>query len=110
MAIAAGAGETSTDINPRRWWTLGVLSLGLVIIGVDLTILNVALPTIQRTFTATASALQWMVDSYALIFAGLLLTMGALGYRFGHRLALQVGLIVLPVRASGPYLRKPAII
>ena len=71
-----------------------MLSLSLVIIGLDLTILNVALPTIQRTFSATASALQWMVDAYALVFAGLLLPIGALGDRFGRRRVLQVGLIV----------------
>ena len=78
----------------RRWWTLGVLALSLVIIGLDNTVLNVALPTLQRTFHATAAELQWMVDAYVLVFAGLLLTMGALGDRFGRARALQVGLVV----------------
>lgn len=81
----------------RRWWTLGVLSLSLVIIGLDNTVLNVALPTLQRTFQATAAQLQWMVDAYVLIFAGLLLTMGALGDRFGRARALQVGLVIFAV-------------
>jgi EmrB/QacA subfamily drug resistance transporter len=81
-------------IHARRWWTLGVLSLSLVIIGLDNTVLNVALPTLQRTFHATASELQWMVDAYVLVFAGLLLTMGALGDRFGRARALQLGLVV----------------
>ena len=54
----------------RRWKTLGVLSLSLVIIGLDNTILNVALPTLQDEFGASASKLQWMVDSYLLVFAG----------------------------------------
>ncbi|HYU50037.1 MAG TPA: DHA2 family efflux MFS transporter permease subunit [Candidatus Limnocylindria bacterium] len=90
----------STDPNAgsrayaRRWWTLGVLCLSLVLIGLDNTVLNVALPTIQRTFSATASELQWMVDAYVLVFAGLLLTMGALGDRFGRARALQIGLII----------------
>src|SRR3989442_15531741 len=79
---------------PRRWWTLGVLCLSLVLIGLDNTVLNFALPTIQRTFHASASDLQWMVDAYVLVFAGLLLTMGALGARFGRARALQAGLIV----------------
>src|SRR5438552_6511800 len=78
----------------RRWWTLGVLCLSLVLIGLDNTVLNVALPTIQRTFHASASDLQWMVDAYVLVFAGLLLTMGALGDRFGRARALQAGLLI----------------
>jgi EmrB/QacA subfamily drug resistance transporter len=81
-------------IYRRRWATLMVLSLSLVIIGLDNTILNVALPTLVRELGATASQLQWMVDAYILVFAGLLLTMGALGDRFGRKLALTVGLII----------------
>jgi EmrB/QacA subfamily drug resistance transporter len=78
----------------RRWKTLGVLSLSLVIIGLDNTILNVALPTLQDHFHASASRLQWMVDSYMLVFAGLLLVFGTLGDRFGRKLALQAGVSV----------------
>jgi len=78
----------------RRWWALLVLCLSLVVIGMDNTILNVTLPTLARDLQATASELQWMVDSYVLVFAGLLLTMGALGDRFGRKLALNVGLLV----------------
>ena len=78
----------------RRWWTLGVLSTNLLIIGLDNTILNVAIPTLQREFGASATSLQWMVDAYILVFAGLLLTMGSLGDRYGRRLALQVGLVI----------------
>src|SRR5262245_11077105 len=86
--------EPDPRVHARRWWTLGVLSLSLVIIGLDNTVLNVALPTLQRTFHATAAELQWMVDAYVLVFAGLLLTMGALGDRFGRARALQVGLVL----------------
>ncbi len=78
----------------RRWWTLAVLSLSLVIIGLDNTILNVALPTLQQDLSASASQLQWMVDSYILVFAGLLLTMGAIGDRFGRAKALVIGLLI----------------
>ncbi len=78
----------------RRWWILGLLSMSLLIIGLDNTILNVALPTLQREFDASATSLQWMVDAYILVFAGLLLTMGSLGDRFGRKRALQVGLVV----------------
>jgi EmrB/QacA subfamily drug resistance transporter len=73
---------------------LAVLSLSLVIIGLDNTILNVALPSIQERFDASTSQLQWVVDSYLLVFAGLLLTAGTLGDRFGRKRALQGGLIL----------------
>jgi EmrB/QacA subfamily drug resistance transporter len=84
-------------IHRRRWATLGVLSLSLVVIGLDNTILNVALPTLVRELGATQSQLQWMVDAYILVFAGLLLTMGALGDRYGRKLALTVGLVIFGV-------------
>jgi EmrB/QacA subfamily drug resistance transporter len=97
----------------RRWWILGVLCLSLLIIVVDNSILNVALPTLARPdsqggLDATNSQLQWIVDSYVLVFAGLLLTAGSLGDRFGRRGALQVGLVVfglsslLAAMASSP--------
>ena len=81
----------------RRWKTLGVLSLSLLIIGLDNTVLNVALPTLQTHFAASASTLQWIVDAYLLAFAGVLLTMGTLGDRFGRKRALQAGLVVFGV-------------
>lgn len=76
----------------RRWWILAILSLSLVIIGLDNTVLNVALPTLQKHFSASASELQWMVDAYILVYAGLLLVLGALGDKFGRKRALQIGL------------------
>ena len=90
---------TSTDFKTstkyrRRWFTLVTLSMSLLIIGLDNTILNVAIPTLQREFNASATSIQWMVDSYILVFAGLLLTMGALGDRFGRKRALQAGLVI----------------
>jgi EmrB/QacA subfamily drug resistance transporter len=84
-------------IYRRRWLTLVVLSLSLLIIGLDNTVLNVALPTLVRDLQATGSELQWMVDAYVLVFAGLLLTAGALGDRFGRKLALNAGLIIFGV-------------
>ena len=77
----------------RRWATLGVLCICLLVIGLDNTILNVALPTLARDLGATGSQLQWMVDAYTLVFAGLLLTAGSIGDRFGRRKALFAGLI-----------------
>jgi len=80
--------------HARRWKTLAVLALSLLIIGLDNTVLNVALPTLQTHFGASGSTLQWIVDAYLLSFAGLLLTMGTLGDRFGRKRALQSGLLI----------------
>jgi EmrB/QacA subfamily drug resistance transporter len=71
---------------------LGVLSLCVVVIGVDNTILNVALPSIVRALGASGSQLQWMVDAYTIVFACLLLTAGSLGDRYGRRRMLMFGL------------------
>ncbi len=81
----------------RRWLILIVLCFSLLVIVLDNSILNVALPTIQRELHASTSELQWMVDSYTLVFAGLLLTAGSLGDRFGRLPALQFGFIVFGI-------------
>ena len=78
----------------RRWWTLGVLCLSLVMIVVANASLNVALPTLVKDLHASSSSLQWIVDAYSLVFAGLLLTAGSFGDRYGRRLALNVGLVI----------------
>jgi MFS family permease len=85
---------TAQTIHDRRWWTLVILSASLLVISLDNTILNVALPTISRELDASSGQLQWIVDSYTLVFAGLLLTMGALGDRFSRRGALAAGLAI----------------
>ena len=92
----------------RRWKTLGVLSLSLVIIGLDNTILNVALPTLQHEFDASPSKLQWMVDSYLLVFAGLLLVFGTLGDRFGRKRALQAGVSIFGLASLGALIADSA--
>jgi EmrB/QacA subfamily drug resistance transporter len=87
------------EVHRRRWLTLAVLCLSLIVIIVDNSILNVALPTLSRPASqgglgAADSDLQWIVDSYVLVFAGLLLTAGSLGDRFGRYRALAFGLAV----------------
>ncbi len=85
----------------RRWWTLVVLSLSLLVISIDNTILNVALPTLVTELDATGSDLQWIVDSYVLVFAGLLLVMGSLGDRYGRKLALYAGFAIFGLASLG---------
>ena len=82
------------EVHQRRWTLLAVLCLSLVMVVMAVSGLNVALPTLQRELDASATMLQWIVDAYALVFAGLLLTAGALGDRFGRKGALLVGLAV----------------
>src|SRR3954470_12841933 len=91
----------SDEHDPRRWWTLAVLCLSLLVIGLDNTILNVALPTMQRDLDASAAQLQWIVDVYMLVFAGVLLTAGSLGDRFGRKRALTLGLTVFGLGSLG---------
>lgn len=92
MEIAVGPPKVSDVVHARRWWTLGTLCVALIVIGVDNTILNVALPSIVRDLNASGSQLQLMVDAYTIVFACLLLTAGSLGDRYGRRHALMFGL------------------
>src|SRR3954451_18829800 len=91
-----------TFVEERRWFTLLVLCVSLVVIVLDNTILNVALPTLAHPLSegglaASNSQLQWIVDAYVIVFAGLLLTAGSLGDRFGRYKALAFGLSVFGI-------------
>src|SRR4051794_41863245 len=99
-----------TDLKyQRRWKTLAVLALSLLIIGLDNTVLNVALPTLQEEFHASGSELQWMVDSYMLVFAGLLLPLGSLGDRIGRKKTLSAGLVIFGLASvAAPPRRSPS--
>ena len=79
--------------DPRRWRILGVLVLALVVTAIDHTVINVAMPRLVDELGASSAQLQWVVASYTIVFAGLLLTAGSLGDRFGRRHALLTGLI-----------------
>jgi EmrB/QacA subfamily drug resistance transporter len=96
-AATIAAAPAAAPPNPRRWIVLGVMCLSLLLIVMDNTIVNVAIPTLQRDLGASTSQLQWVVDAYVLVFAGLLLTMGSLGDRFGRRGALALGLSIMGV-------------
>src|SRR5215218_8031480 len=87
--------------GPRsRWLALGVLCTSLLVIVVDNTIVNVALPTLVRELDADVSELQRVVDAYTLVFAGLLLPAGALGDRHGRRRTLLAGLVVFGLAST----------
>lgn len=80
------------SVYKKRWWILAVLCLSLLIVMVGNTALNVALPKLSSDLSATNTQLQWLVDSYSLVFAGFLFLAGALGDRFGRKGILQAGL------------------
>src|SRR5689334_8012189 len=82
------------DEQHRKWWTLGAVALGLFMIMLDNTIVNVALPTIQGSLHLKISELEWVVAGYALTFGAFMLTGGKLSDLFGRRLIFVVGLIV----------------
>src|SRR5581483_8885798 len=92
--------RTPEEMHERRWWTLAVLVLSLIIIFVGNSSLNVAIPVLSRDLNATTSQLQWVVAVYSLVFAGLLFTTGALGDRYGRKGALQLGLLLYLVAAG----------
>ena len=88
------------SLYPRRWATLAVLCLSLLVITIDATIVNTTLPTLARDLGADMTGLQWIVDAYTLAFAGLLLLAGALGDRFGRERALRFGLVVFGLASA----------
>ena len=78
----------------RRWWALVALALSVLIVGIDLTVLNVALPTMAPALHASTTDLQWFVDAYSLVLAAAVLPAGLLGDRFGRKRLLMIGLAV----------------
>jgi len=90
----------------RRWTALGFLAISLLVIALDNTVLNLALPSISKDLGATATELQWIIDAYVLVFAGLLLTVGSIGDRFGRKRVLQAGLAIFGLFSLGAALSK----
>lgn len=81
----------------KRWRGLLFIGISVIVLSLDNTILNVALPSIARDLSASSSDLQWIIDGYVLVFAALLLTLGTLGDRIGRKRALQSGLVLFGV-------------
>lgn len=86
--------------HPQRWAILGVLVVSLLVVVLDNTVLNIALPTIQRDLAASQSELVWSVDSYILSFAALLFTWGVLGDRYGRKRILMIGLTLFALASA----------
>ena len=89
-------GESSSPglSRPRRLLVLGICSMSLLIVGLDITIVNVALPSIHRSLGASVSGLQWTIDAYSLVIATLLMFSGSMADRLGRRRVFQTGLVV----------------
>ena len=91
---SAAAPATDAGIYPQRWKALAVLVVGLLVVILDNTILNVALKTIQEDLGATQNELVWAINAYSLAFAALLVTWGVMGDRFGRKKILLIGLVL----------------
>ena len=92
--------QTSGAGHPRRWAILGVLVTSLLVVVLDSSILNIALPTIQKDLGADQSQLLWSVDAYILVFAALLFTWGVLGDTYGRKRILTIGLTVFAIASA----------
>lgn len=82
----------TSDRDPRRWFVLAVMSVGTLIVFLDLTVVNTALPSISLSLGASTSELQWIVDAYVVVLAGLLILAGSIGDRFGRKRWMTRGL------------------
>ncbi len=100
MSSAGDSWMTSGEGHARRWQILAVLVVSLLVVVIDNTVLNIALPTIQQDLDASQSELVWAVDSYILVFASLLFTWGVLGDRYGRKRILIIGLAIFGVASA----------
>src|SRR6266700_7904608 len=81
----------------RRWWALGALALSVLVVGLDLTVLNLVLPTLAGALHASTGDLQWFIDAYSLVLAAALLPAGLLGDRFGRKKLLTGALVLFGI-------------
>src|SRR6202000_1185375 len=91
-----------TDVTPsaRRWWALVAIAASVLVVGLDLTVLNLALPTMSVSLHATTGDLQWIVDSYRLVLGALIPPAGLLGDRYGRKRLLIVCLVLFGVSSA----------
>src|SRR5271168_4565630 len=88
------------ESSARRWWALIAIAASVLVVGLDLTVLNLALPTIANDLHASTSDLQWFSDAYSLVLAAAMLPAGLLGDRFGRKKVLLVALVLFGVSSA----------
>src|ERR1700743_319763 len=88
----------STNVR-RPWLILWICCMSLLIVGIDVTIVNVARPSIRQDLHASLSGLQWSVDAYTLVIGSLLMASGSTADRFGRRRVFQAGLALFTLRS-----------
>ncbi|MEJ5920612.1 MFS transporter [Corynebacterium sp. H78] len=100
QGVEGGSTQSVQAPHPHRWWALAVLACGIVILAVDMTVLNFALPAISRDLQPSGTQLLWIIDIYAFALASLLITMGTLGDRIGRRKLLLIGIAGFAVASA----------
>src|SRR5580693_4039224 len=88
------------DDSARKWWALVAIAASVLVVGLDLTVLNLALPTISTDLHASTSDLQWILDSYSLVLAAVMLPAGLLGDRFGRKKVVLFALALFGVSSA----------
>ncbi len=98
--MTSPSAPSGAEPNPKRWAILAVLVVSLLIVVLDNSVLNIALPTIQRDLGPTQSQLLWAIDAYVLVFAALLFTWGVLGDKYGRKRILLIGLTIFLIGSA----------
>ena len=93
MSKSAPVGSAEAVKDPRRWWALAALSLAVLLVSVDNTILALAIPSLAESLKPSPTELLWIGDIYSFVLAGLLITMGNVGDRIGRKKLLMIGLV-----------------
>jgi EmrB/QacA subfamily drug resistance transporter len=93
--------DENASVSGRRWLVLAVMSVGTLIVFLDDTVVNTALPRLSVDLRASIGGLQWVVDAYVLVLAGLLLLCGSLGDRYGRKRVMTAGLVVFAAASAG---------
>ncbi|MEP6986209.1 MAG: MFS transporter, partial [Chloroflexota bacterium] len=101
MTTFMSVDESAMPGFKTRWKGLIFIGVALLVISLDNTILNIAIPSLSRDLNANIGDLQWIIDAYTLVFAALLMTMGSISDRFGRKRALQIGLVMFGIGSLG---------
>src|SRR5437588_8304288 len=97
MSLRSRPATDHAPARQQRLLILGICCMSLLIVGLDSTIVNIALPAIHRSFHSSFSGLQWTIDAYTLVIASLLMLSGSTADRIGRRMVFQIGLTVFSI-------------